>query len=310
MNHLLCPKTLGQELQVDEWTLTAPWKRKAPDHVYCVTGLLSTCQNMDHDFSKLVFKYAFQPKLSFTTEKGTFASKVCLWENGGWWFTDHMNRGKKAKLLKHEVWKISFPLPLEEKESIQGSEIVKCYFSTSFLEAQGNQRSHGYSSLVTILFQNWGLFRCCVSFSSPGILCSLLHESYHVYGLDEIVKSFFFFTVPLHISSLTTIAYPGSMQSGYRVLLDVLICFRVNKPSIPPLPYSSFYHIFRYIAKLYIDMQHVIPITWATVLSFACIFTSLANSEVKYDMLLSNSVKLWHMKCSVRAARSLICCDK
>lgn len=115
-----------------------------------------------------------------------------------WRKVTHWTQNEKKKKKKPnncwsvKVWKFSFPFPLGAKESFQGPEIVKCYFSSPFFEAQGNLKSYGYSSLVTIPFQNWGLFRCCVPFRPPAILCCALCESYHVYGLDEIVESFLY----------------------------------------------------------------------------------------------------------------------
>lgn len=157
---------------------------------------------------------------------------------------------KRPNCWSVKVWKFSFPLPLGEKESIQGPEIVKCYFSTSFFKAQGSLKSHGYSSLVTILFQNWGLFRCCVPFRPPGILCSLLYDSYHVYGLDEIVKSFFFFTAPLHIFPFFTnhsLAWNHAEWLSKRCLMSWSVFMWIS----PPSHHSFFFFLPRFLISSY-----------------------------------------------------------
>lgn len=152
---------------------------------------------MSNYWVKFLWTY-LQPTLVFTAKKGTFTLKVCLEENGGRWLSDHRTGGEKRpnNCWSVKVSKFSFPFPLEAKEegekSFWGPKIVKCYFSSPFFDTQGELKSCGYSSLVTIPFQNWGLFRCCVPFRPPGILCSLLDELCHVYGWNEIVKSFFF----------------------------------------------------------------------------------------------------------------------
>lgn len=62
------------------------------------------------------------------------------------------NKGQNTESVK--VWNFCFPFPLGEKASFQGSKIVKCYFSSISFEPHGNLKSRGYSSLVTVPFQN------------------------------------------------------------------------------------------------------------------------------------------------------------
>lgn len=114
----------------------------------------------------------YKQHLSSQKIEGPLFRKVCVEENGGRWLTVHRT-GKKRGQIKVEAWTSEtfiFLFPLRAKGSYSSPEIVKCYFSFPFLEAQGNLQSHGYSSLVTILFQNWALFRCCEPFRPPGIL--------------------------------------------------------------------------------------------------------------------------------------------
>lgn len=156
--------------------------------------ILSKTRNMGS--LKLLSNMPFKQHLSSTTGRETFASKVCLRENGGRWLTGCTTGRKRPNncwgVKVQKFFSFFSPFPLG-KESFQGPEIVRCYFSSAFFEAQGNLKGHRYSSLVTILFQNWGLFRCCAPFRPPGILCFVLHESHRVYWLRWNCKSFFFF---------------------------------------------------------------------------------------------------------------------
>lgn len=153
-------------------------------------------------------------------------------EEGDSLATEQKKKPKNCWSVK--VWKCSFPFPHGKgKRSFQGPEIVKRYFSSSFFEAQGNLKSHGYSSLVTILFQNWGLFRCCVPFRPPGILCSVLYESCHVYGLSEIVESFFYCMLS-RFSFLTSHSLPWNHAEWLSSTVWRLICSHVSKSSITP----------------------------------------------------------------------------
>lgn len=140
---------------------------------------------------------------------------------------------KTVEAWKSKKFSLFFPFPLG-KESSQGPEIVRCYFSSAFFEAQGNLKGHRYSSLVTILFQNWGLFRCCAPFRPPGILCFVLHESHRVYRLRWNCKSFFFsfffFTVSCHLlPSLPDVAYNAAWLSSASQLLVTIFFFLMRK---------------------------------------------------------------------------------
>lgn len=147
---------------------------------------------------------------------------------------DSLTTEKKGQITvgAWKVWEMSFPFPLRKR--FQGPQIVKCYFSSRFFEAQGNLKSRGYSSLVTILFQNWGLFRCCAPFRTswdslqwvPPRLCA---------GV-KLQKSFFSFlslcSLQSRFPSFTSQNFPGPMQSGYLVLLDVWSALRwISPPS-------------------------------------------------------------------------------
>lgn len=183
---------------------------------------------MKYGSSKLISKHAFQPTLVFTTEKGNLC--LCVWNKmeEGDSLAIEQEKKRQNNYWSVKVWKFSFPFPLGEKESFQGPEIVKCYFLFPFFEAQGNLKSHGYSSLVTILFQNWGLFRCCVPFRPPGILSSPTMST----GWGEIVESFFyntpsrFFFFTSHILSRNHAEWLSS--AAWR-----LICSHAGKSSIP-----------------------------------------------------------------------------
>lgn len=178
----------------------------------------------------------FKQHLSSTTGRETFASKVCLRENGGRWLTGGTTGRKRPNncwgVKVQKIFSLFFfiPFPLG-KESFQGPEIVRCYFSSAFFEAQGNLKGHRYSSLVTILFQNWGLFRCCAPSRPPGILCFVLHESHRVYRLRWNCKSFFFFLFFFPVSrhllpSLPDVAYNAAwLSSAAQILVTIFIFF-------------------------------------------------------------------------------------
>lgn len=96
--------------------------------------------------------------LSSQTEPKTFGSNNVWEENkdGLRRLISH-RRGKKKKVRNTgKAWKseIPPPFPLGEGGGFQGSETVKCYFSSISFEPRGNLKSRSYSSLVTIPFQN------------------------------------------------------------------------------------------------------------------------------------------------------------
>lgn len=109
--------------------------------------------------SNLLSSMPFKQHMSSQTETKTFGSNNVWEENkdGGRRLTGHWSGKKKKKagtLAMRKGLKISSPFTLGEEGGFQGSEIVKCYFLSISFEPHGNLKSHGYSSLVTIPFQN------------------------------------------------------------------------------------------------------------------------------------------------------------
>lgn len=99
----------------------------------------------------------FKQHLSSQTETKTFGSNMCEWEKKteeGDFLATEEGGGEARTLAKRESLNFCFPFPLGEEESFQGSEIVKCYFSSISFQPRGSLKSRGYSSLVTIPFQN------------------------------------------------------------------------------------------------------------------------------------------------------------
>lgn len=99
----------------------------------------------------LLSSMPFKQHLSSQTETKTLGSNMCKRRE-----ESHRRGGRKRP--EHwqsvKVWIFCFPFPLGGEESFQGSEIVKRYFSSISFEPRGNLKSGGYSSLVTIPFQN------------------------------------------------------------------------------------------------------------------------------------------------------------
>lgn len=131
--------------------------------------------------------------LSWQHRKGPSLQK-CVWvkmEEGDSLAAERREKKKTTvEAWKSEIFLFPFPL-VEKEESFQGPEIVKCYFSSPFFEAQGNLKSRGYSSLVTIPFQNWGLSDVVRHSDLPrlsAVCCARLATSA---AWDEIAESFF-----------------------------------------------------------------------------------------------------------------------